>query len=182
MEYRRKGLPLGWLLIVMASLAPKVTRADQGVHHCRPLEARCKDLPDGLPTLPLPEAERWNARAAALILSAHAREHATWSKDSVAVVSALHFVLPRRYRQVPNKQIGDNVLNECGKERLLLVVDPHEVQKATGDQIITGFSISMFGATCDRKERIIFKHGIDFYRVIFGRGRPQVLLQSRLAL
>jgi hypothetical protein len=140
------------------------------------------DVPEGSPRLPPAEAERWNARAAALILAADARELATWSKDSVVVVSAAHINLPRRYRKVANKQTGEQVLLECGKERLLLVVEPHEVHKVRGKEIVTDLSISAFGATCDRKDRLVFQHGIDFYRVIFGPGRPQVLLQSRLAL
>ena len=140
------------------------------------------DVPDGSPALPSPEADRWNARAAALILAAHAHELAAWSKDSVAVVSTLHFDLPGRYREVLNKQIGEEVLMACGKERLLLVVEPHKVHKVRGEEIVTDFSISAFGATCDRKERMVFQHGIDFYRVIFARGRPQVLLELRVAL
>jgi hypothetical protein len=140
------------------------------------------DVPEGSPALPSPEAERWNARAVALILAAHARELASWSKDSVVVVFALHIELPRRYREVLNKQIGERSLQTCGKERLLLVVEPHEVYKVRGKEIVTGFSISAFGASCDRQYRTVFHHGIDLYRVIFGQGKPQILLQSRLAM
>jgi hypothetical protein len=70
----------------------------------------------------------------------------------------------------------------CGQERLLLVVSRKGVRRVPGRSVVADLSISLFGATCDRAERKIFQHGMDWYKVIFGPGRVEVLLASSVAI
>jgi len=70
----------------------------------------------------------------------------------------------------------------CGKERLLLVVSQPEVRRVPNGSVIAEIQLDLFGATCDRPERLIFEHGIDYYRVVFVNGRVDVLLTSSLAI
>jgi hypothetical protein len=116
-----------------------------------------------------------------LIIAENARELATWSKDAVVVASDVDFSLPLRHRRVPDKAAGQRALEGCAQERLLLEVTTQVSRKSQRGEVLVDVSLSSFGVACDRQERPFFQHGVTFYRVIFGRGRPAILVRSEIA-
>lgn len=96
------------------------------------------------------------------------------------VASDVAVRLPRRHRLVRDKAAGEQALMACGRERLLLVVSQQEVRQASNGSVSADIQVDFLGATCDRADRTIFKHGIDWYRVRFEKGRVDVLLTSSL--
>ena len=100
----------------------------------------------------------------------------------MVVASDIAVRLPRRHRLVPDRTAGEQALLACGRERLLLVVSHREARKAPDGSVIVDLQVDLLGATCDRSERTIFRHGTDWYRVILGKRRVAVLLTSSLAI
>ena len=147
-----------------------------------PNETRCGETPAGSVVIAPRGAEPWSRRATEAVLAGHAREMAKWSRNAVVVASDITVRLPRRDRLVRDKASGEQALMACGRERLLLVVSHLEVRRATDGSVSADIQVDFFGATCDRSERTIFEHGIDWYRVIFAKGRVEVLQTSSLAI
>lgn len=96
------------------------------------------------------------------------------------VASDVAVRLPRRHRLARDKAAGEQALMACGRERLLLVVFQQEVRQASNGSVSADIQVDFLGATCDRSDRTIFKHGTDWYRVRFEKGRVDVLLTSSL--
>jgi hypothetical protein len=156
-------------------------QAGAAIHDCVPDDVRCAQTPAGS-ILASPEADSWKRRATEAVLAGHARELAGWSRDAVVVASNLSVRLPRRHRLVHDKAAGERALLACRKERLLLVVSQQEVLRASDGSVLADVQVELFGATCDRPERTIFEHGVDWYRVVFIPGRVDVLRTARLAI
>jgi hypothetical protein len=113
-----------------------------------------------------------------LVESAH--EHESWSHDHVLVKADVDVPLPRRHRRVATRAAGERTLLACGRDRLLLVVSHGDVRRLRSGVVVADVSITAVGATCDRSDRKVFEHGVDFYRVVFAAKRVEIC-RARLA-
>jgi hypothetical protein len=161
---------LGTALVVLVSVCLAADGyAANPIRNCAD-DPACRELPRGSIPLTGISAAKPMLRAASLLLEAEAEEMATWSKASVLVASDLPIRLPAKHRRVPTIALGERALLACGSERYLHVLRPGEAHRSPDGEILVDLAIESFGATCDRADRRVFRHGEDYYRVVL-RGR-----------
>lgn len=156
-------------------------RAETRITPWTTAEAACADPGSESAVVPQPDASRWQARATRAIFRESAREHEAGSREYVLVKLDVAVALPRRHRRVATRTAGELTLLTCGDERLLLVVSHGDVRRLRNGPVVADMSITAVGATCDRSDRKIFEHGIDFYRVVFA-GKRLRICRSQLAI
>ncbi len=76
--------------------------------------------------------------------------------------------------------MGERTLLGCGRERLLLVMAQGDVRRVKGGSVIANVTVTSLGATCERTDRRVFEHGVDFYRIVFARGQVRIF-RTRVA-
>ena len=162
----------GAITLVLSSLAAPTGAA---IGRCESKDVRCGAPPAGSRIIGPPRSDSWARRATEAVLTEHAREMAEWSKEAVLVASDIAVRTPRRHRRVSNRAAGEQALLACGREQLLLVISQREIRRAPDSSVLVDMQVDLLGATCDRSERTIFAHGTDWYRVIFAKGRVDVL-------
>jgi hypothetical protein len=180
MAWKRARESVAWACaLLLVQVAPSASAAGR-IHQCEPHELRCTETPTEGVVISVRGAAGWARRATSAVLAESASERER-SKDAAIVVADGSVRLPRRHRLVWNRSAGERALLTCGSERLLLVVSQRGVHRKQDGSVVADLGVAALGATCERQERKLFEHGIDWFRVIFSKGRVEILLTARLA-